>query len=71
MLYIINLLRPYLELAYFFSGTVLVISVIIGVWQVRIMKKDIETTNRRMEVEKTIEYMDRFSQKVIPLYKNY
>lgn len=64
-------IKPYLEVLYYISSSILVVTVIIGILQVKLLKKDIKTRNNRLSIEKSVEYMDRFVTKIIPQYKDY
>lgn len=67
----INEVRPYIELMYFLSGIILVGTVIIGLYQIKLLKNDIETNNYRYIIGKTIEFMDRFSGTITPIIDDY
>lgn len=46
-------------------------TIIIGITQIKLLKKDIEIRNRRLAIEKSIEFMDRLAAKAIPLADTY
>jgi hypothetical protein len=59
-------LRQVFELLYFISGIVLAVFAFYGLQQIRLLKTDITTKNKRQAVEKSIEYLDKFANKLIP-----
>jgi hypothetical protein len=64
-------LRPILELLYFLSGIGLISTIIIGVRQIKIIKSDNEKRDKRLAVEKSIEYIDRYAKNILPKSKRY
>jgi len=84
----IGLIRPYIELLYFFAQIGIVViafyglkqihlsfkqisigmeQVAISMEQVHLLKRDIDTRNQRMAVEKSIEFIDRFATRIFSL----
>lgn len=69
MEHVINFLesiRPFLETLYFLASIALVSTIVIGIQQVVLLKKDLQTTNKRAAVEKSIEYLNWFANTYIP-----
>ncbi|MFC6333149.1 hypothetical protein ACFP56_10990 [Paenibacillus septentrionalis] len=62
----IETIRPYFEILYFFSGILLVGTLIIGIYQFKTLKEDIRLRNTRQSVEKSIEYMGWFAIEYLP-----
>ena len=60
-------IRPWAELAYFFSGPLLAIIAIFGLQQVFLLKKDIKIRSERAAKEKAIEYAQRYLTVFVPL----
>jgi hypothetical protein len=66
-----NIIRMGLELLYFISGVGLIVTVWIGLRQLKLLKKDIDTKNKRASVEKSIEYLNWFATDFIPQSNNF
>jgi hypothetical protein len=64
-------IKPLIELLYFISGIGLISTIIIGVKQIKIIKSDNEKKDRRLAVEKSIEYIDRYARNILPNSKRY
>lgn len=64
-------LKEGLEIGYYFCGILLSLSIIIGVKQLKLLKKDMVDKNRRASVEKSIEVLAYFARKFIPAYDEY
>jgi len=60
-------LRPWVELLYFASGIVISVSVVYGLKQVRLLKRDIRLRNERAAKEKAIEYSSRYLDSYVQL----
>ena len=52
---------------YYASGIVLAIAAIIGLWQLFILKHDINTRNKRAAMENSIKLIDRYREKLIKI----
>jgi hypothetical protein len=63
--------KEVLEIGYHISGILLIITVIIGVIQLWLMKKDLSGKYKRASVEKSIEYLDMFASDFIPKLSEY
>jgi hypothetical protein len=59
-------IRPVLEALYFLAGIGLFATVFIALKQLRLLKEDMRTKNKRASVEKSIEYLHWFSTDFIP-----
>lgn len=58
--------RAFFEMLYFIAGIVMIITLFLGLKQLKVLKEDIEIRNKRAAVEKSLEYMDDFSKSIIP-----
>lgn len=81
----VSFLTQTLELLYFISGIALAIFGFYGLQQIKLMKEnittelqqiklmkeDIITRNDRQAIEKSIDYLDRFTTRVVPLIDEY
>ncbi|MGE6579005.1 hypothetical protein ACQKFM_29290 [Paenibacillus xylanexedens] len=63
--------KEYVEFAYYISGILLLIGVVIAIEQLKMVKKDMRDTNYRAAVEKSVEYLTYYAQKFIPAYTKY
>jgi len=61
-------IRPWLELLYFASSIILAISVVYGLKQITLLKKDIRLRNERAAKEKAIEYGRRYLRNYVDLH---
>ncbi|NOU54935.1 hypothetical protein HN020_09255 [Brevibacillus borstelensis] len=61
-------IKEYLEVAYFISGIVMAGTIVIGIYQIRLLKRDLVIRNQRAAVEKSIEYLDWFASDFMPEY---
>jgi hypothetical protein len=61
-----NYIRSGLELLYFLSGVILIVTVWIGLKQLKIVSEDFKIKNKRASVEKSIEYLNWFATDFIP-----
>lgn len=64
-------IRPLLESLYFIASIGLFATVIIGLKQLKLLKKDIADRNKRAAVEKSIEYLNLFATEFIPHFDDY
>jgi hypothetical protein len=62
----LNFLKETIVYLYYISGIILVTTVIIGLYQLQVLKDDIRTKNKRASVEKSIEYLSWFAKEFIP-----
>lgn len=60
-----------LEKAYYVSGIIMTLSVIIGLLQIYYLKRDIKTSNQRAATEKSVEFLNWFSSFYLPKYGEY
>jgi hypothetical protein len=56
----------YLEPVYYIASIGLFTTVIIGLYQLKLLKSDIKTKNQRAAMEKSIEYLDWFASEFFP-----
>lgn len=63
--------RPIFETMYFIASIGLFATVIIGLYQIKLLKKDIGDRNKRAAVEKSIEYLNWFATGFIPSFEEY
>jgi len=56
----LTIVRTYLELAYFLSGTIVACAVVAGLRQITLTKRDIKLRSERAAKEKAIEYSLRY-----------
>ncbi|WP_066502527.1 DUF4760 domain-containing protein [Abyssisolibacter fermentans] len=66
-----EILKEVLNIIYMITGIGIGLTVFIGYKQLRIMKEESEKTQYRLSVEKSIEYITRFSEEVLPVLKKY
>ena len=59
--------KALLDIAYDISGVVLAIAAVIGLQQIRVLKKDVKTRNERAAKEKAIEYAGRYLGRYVQL----
>jgi hypothetical protein len=59
-------MTKYLEPIYYLTSIGLFASVIIGLYQLKLLKADIKTKNQRAATEKSLEYMDWFASEFFP-----
>jgi hypothetical protein len=62
----ISYIRPILETLYFIASICLVISLFIGIRQIKLFKEDMSIKNKRAAIEKSIEYLNWFATEYIP-----
>lgn len=62
----IEAVRPFLEMLYFIASIGLFASVIIGLKQLKLVKKDMQFQYERAAKEKSIEYLNWFSKELLP-----
>jgi hypothetical protein len=67
----IETIRPILEALYFIASICLVTTVIIGIIQLRLLKKDLETKNKRTAIEKSLEYLNFFASHLLPSFNRF
>ncbi|WP_018758020.1 DUF4760 domain-containing protein [Paenibacillus terrigena] len=74
----INAISPYLEALYYFSGIIVAGTVVIGLYQLKalkqqtiLLKEDMQIRNKRMSIEKSIEYMNWFAKEFLPNSSQY
>ena len=60
-----------IETAYYVSGVFLLIGIGIGLYQLKILKKDLSDRNQRAAAEKSLEYLDFFSTSIMPAMEKY
>lgn len=58
--------KEILEILYYAAGTGMIITLILGLKQLKVMKQDIEIRNKREAVEKSMFYLGEFSKNTIP-----
>jgi hypothetical protein len=61
-----NVIKEGIEIFYYLSSIGLLIGIIVGLKQLRLMKKDFEIKNQRASIEKSIEYLNLFATEFIP-----
>lgn len=61
----------YLEPLYYLASIALFASVIIGLYQLKLLKTDIRNKNKRAAMEKSLEYLDWFSSEFFPSMNHY
>ncbi|WP_078390730.1 DUF4760 domain-containing protein [Shouchella patagoniensis] len=62
-----EVIRAVFEILYFIAGIGMIVTLLLGLKQLKVLKEDIETKNKRAAVEKSLEYMDDFSKTIIPI----
>jgi hypothetical protein len=62
-----SIIKEGIELIYYLSSIGLLIGVIVGLKQLKLMKKDFEVKNQRASIEKSIEYLNLFATEFIPI----
>ncbi|MGG5738582.1 DUF4760 domain-containing protein [Bacillus cereus group sp. IBL03679] len=65
---VLNSIKPILETLYYLASIGLFATVIIGLKQLQVVKKDMNTRNQRAAVEKSIEYLKWFSSDYLPKF---
>lgn len=68
--WLINL-NKYLEPLYYIASIGLFASVIIGLYQLKLMKSDLKTKNQRAAMEKSLQYLDWFASDFFPAQNNF
>lgn len=63
--------RSIFESMYFIASIGLFTSVLIGLRQLRLFKKDMDDRNRRASVEKSLEYLAIYASEIIPMHDEY
>lgn len=63
--------RPIFETLYFIASIGLFATVIIGLYQIKLLKKDMGDRNKRAAIEKSIEYLNWFATSFIPSFEEY
>jgi hypothetical protein len=63
--------RTYFETAYFLASIGLVTSLIIGMKQLKLVKKDMIAKSRRSAAEKSLEYLDKAATRIFPAILEY
>lgn len=58
-------IKEVIETAYYISGIILVMGVVLGLKQLKILKKDLEDRNKRAAVEKSLEYLNLFATTIL------
>jgi hypothetical protein len=59
--------KALLDAVYDISGIVLAVAAVIGLQQIRVLKKDVKTRNERAAKEKAIEYAGRYLGRYVQL----
>jgi hypothetical protein len=63
---IYTVFKEVLEIIYYLASVGLLIGVLIALKQLKLMKKDFQTTNHRASIEKSMEYLNLFATEFIP-----
>jgi hypothetical protein len=64
-------IRPLLETLYFIASIGLFATVILGIQQMKLLKKDISDRNKRAAIEKGVEYLHNFATAYIPKFDQF
>lgn len=67
----VTIVKDVLEFLYLLSGIGIIFTLVIGLNQIKLFKKDLETKNKRASVEKSIEYLNWFASDFIPKFAQY
>ena len=58
--------KSWAELLYYFSGILLLVGLVFGYIQLRVVKRDIDDRNKRLAAEKSLEHLQFYASSIIP-----
>jgi hypothetical protein len=65
------ILKEIIELLYYLAGVGLFGTLIVGLLQLNVLKKDLQIRNKRASVEKSLEFLKYYSDELLPLINKY
>jgi hypothetical protein len=65
------ILKEIIELLYYVAGVGLFGTLIVGLLQLNVLKKDLQIRNKRASVEKSLEFLKYYSDELLPLINKY